>query len=106
MDAACRTLAQLKGRYADLVLEDQSKVFNTEIIAALELGNMLDVAEVRGRLRRAAPGVARRPHAQGLHHPRRPELAAPHAVLLRSRGPADRQEAVKLGHWEPEERKY
>jgi tartrate dehydratase beta subunit/fumarate hydratase class I family protein len=28
----------LKGRYADLVLKDSSKVFNTELVAALELG--------------------------------------------------------------------
>ena len=49
MRATCDEIAQLKGRFADLALEDASKVFNTELIAALELGNMLDVAEAIAR---------------------------------------------------------
>jgi fumarate reductase flavoprotein subunit len=39
------TLRELQERSANLALAEQSPVFNTEIVAALELANMLDVAE-------------------------------------------------------------
>src|SRR5262249_61534584 len=45
MRAALDTIVQLKGRYADIGLSDTSQIFNTEVVHALELGNMLDVAE-------------------------------------------------------------
>src|SRR5262249_53763915 len=45
MRAALDTIVQLKGRYADIGLSDTSQIFNTEVVQALELGNMLDVAE-------------------------------------------------------------
>jgi fumarate reductase flavoprotein subunit len=35
----------IKARYADIVIEDRSQTFNTERLAALELGCMLDVAD-------------------------------------------------------------
>ena len=98
-----RELAQLKGRFADVALEDTSKVFNTELIAALELGNMLDVGRGGGAsARRARERVARRPHAQGLHQARRPALPAPHALPLPIRpGPRLGSKPVTLGHWVP-----
>jgi succinate dehydrogenase / fumarate reductase flavoprotein subunit len=43
--AGLDTIVQLKGRYADIGLTDRSQIFNTEVVQALELGNMLDVAE-------------------------------------------------------------
>src|SRR5690606_26110499 len=45
MQAGVIATAQLRGRVADLRLEDESKVFNTELITALELANMVEVAE-------------------------------------------------------------
>jgi fumarate reductase flavoprotein subunit len=39
------TIRQLQQRAGDLVIEDQSRTFNTERISALELSCMLDVAE-------------------------------------------------------------
>jgi fumarate reductase flavoprotein subunit len=106
MDAACRSLAQLKGRYADLVLKDSSKVFNTEIVAALELGNMLDVAES------VAMSAAQRQESRGAHtrsdFPTRDDQNWLHHTLCRfdPAGPRIDKKPVKLGHWEPEERKY
>jgi fumarate reductase flavoprotein subunit len=38
-------VARLKERYQALALDDHDRAFNTELVAALELGNMLDVAE-------------------------------------------------------------
>ena len=46
MQSGVGAVAQLRGRVADLRLEDDSKVFNTELITALELANMVEVAEV------------------------------------------------------------
>ncbi|HEY4910660.1 MAG TPA: FAD-binding protein, partial [Methylomirabilota bacterium] len=45
MEATCKTLRELRGRFARIGLSDRDAVFNTELIAALELDSMLDVAE-------------------------------------------------------------
>ena len=42
----CDTLAELRDRFADIYLDDNSKSFNTELTAALELEFMLDLGEV------------------------------------------------------------
>jgi fumarate reductase flavoprotein subunit len=38
------TLKQIRERYKDVLLADKSNVFNTDLIEALELGSMIDVA--------------------------------------------------------------
>ncbi|HVI50612.1 MAG TPA: fumarate reductase (quinol) flavoprotein subunit [Candidatus Sulfotelmatobacter sp.] len=43
--ATCAVLADLRGRYRKVRLEDRSNVFNTDLLQALELGAMLDVAQ-------------------------------------------------------------
>jgi fumarate reductase flavoprotein subunit len=45
MQATCDTIAMLKERYRRLHLDDRSRVWNTEWLAAIELGYQLDVAE-------------------------------------------------------------
>jgi fumarate reductase flavoprotein subunit len=45
MQATCDTIAILKERYRRLHLTDRSLVWNTEWLAAIELGYQLDVAE-------------------------------------------------------------
>jgi fumarate reductase flavoprotein subunit len=45
LEETCRILAELRRRYGQLQLEDRSNVFNTDLLQALELGSMLDVAE-------------------------------------------------------------
>jgi fumarate reductase flavoprotein subunit len=45
MQQTCETLAGLKQRYRALSLADRSRVWNTDWIAAIELGFQLDVAE-------------------------------------------------------------
>jgi fumarate reductase flavoprotein subunit len=42
---AAGKLRELQERYLDIGLDDHSRAFNTELVAALELGSMLDVAE-------------------------------------------------------------
>ena len=46
MQATCDTIASLKQRYKKLRLDDRSRVWNTEWLAAIELSYQLDVAEV------------------------------------------------------------
>jgi fumarate reductase flavoprotein subunit len=41
---ACNKLADLKDRFSDILIEDRSLTFNTELTSALELENMLDLA--------------------------------------------------------------
>ncbi|HLN25188.1 MAG TPA: fumarate reductase (quinol) flavoprotein subunit [Patescibacteria group bacterium] len=41
----CRVLADLRARFGKVQLEDRSNVFNTDLLQALELGSMLDVAQ-------------------------------------------------------------
>jgi len=41
----CRTIGDLKTRLENGVVEDKDHVYNTELVAALELDFMLDVAE-------------------------------------------------------------
>ncbi len=106
MDATVQEIAQLKGRFADIALQDDSRVFNTEIIAALELGNMLDVAEA------VANSAAYRKESRGAHtrrdHPTRDDQNYLHHTLVHfdPAGPRIDTSQVRLGHWEPEERKY
>jgi fumarate reductase flavoprotein subunit len=106
MDETARTVAQLKGRYADVALEDSSTVFNTELVAALEMGNMLDVAEA------VAHSAASRHESRGAHTrrdaPNRDDQNFLYHTLCHfdPAGPRLGKKEVTLGHWEPEERKY
>ena len=45
MKQTCHTLAELKNRYRRLRLDDTSRAWNTEWLAAIELGYQLDVAQ-------------------------------------------------------------
>jgi succinate dehydrogenase/fumarate reductase flavoprotein subunit len=106
MDETARTVAQLKGRYADVALEDSSVVFNTELVAALEMGNMLDTAEA------VAHSAAARSESRGAHTrrdvPNRDDQNFLYHTLCHfdPAGPRLGKKDVTLGHWEPEERKY
>src|SRR5437773_578047 len=58
---AVDTLRALQHRFGDIVIEDQSRTFNTERITALELSCMLDVAEAM------ANSALRREESRGAH---------------------------------------
>ena len=42
---SCNKIKELKDRFSNIIIEDRSFSFNTELISALELEFMLDVAE-------------------------------------------------------------
>ena len=106
MDETVRAVAQIKGRYADLALDDSSMVCNTELIAALEMGNMLDVAEA------VAISAAMRKESRGAHTRRDFSKRDDENFLYHTlcyfdpAGPRLDKKDVTLGKWEPEERKY
>jgi fumarate reductase flavoprotein subunit len=99
-------LARLKQRCADIGLEDRSKVFNTELVAALELGNMLEVAEA------VAVSAAHRKESRGAHacrdFPKRNDQEfLYHTLAFRTAaGPRLERKPVTITRFQPEERKY
>ncbi len=106
MHACVDQLGQLRSRAADLKLEDTSVVFNTELIAALELQNMAEVAES------VAVSAAQRKESRGAHtckdFPSRNDTDyLYHTLCYREESGTriDRKD-VTLGTWVPEERKY
>jgi fumarate reductase flavoprotein subunit len=103
-----RDVAGIKARLSDLGLQDASTVFNTEVIAALELVNMVDVAEA------LASAAAARKESRGAHtrkdfKKRDDQQYLHHSLVYRDPAgglPRLDKSAVALGHWTPEERKY
>ena len=58
---ACKIIADLRQRYKGIEVHDKSNVFNTDLQSALELRNMLDVAET------VAEGSLERRESRGAH---------------------------------------
>ncbi len=106
MHKAVRDVAELKRRYEQVSLSDTSRVFNTELTAALELANLLDVAEA------VATAAAQRKESRGAHackdFPKRNDQEFLHHSLVYwgATGPRFATKPVTLGVWAPEERKY
>jgi len=99
-------LARIKSRFEDVRLEDTSKVFNTELLQALELGNMIEVAET------IAIAAAARRESRGAHScrdfPTRNDQEFLHHSLVFHTGAVPRLEKkqVTITRFQPEERKY
>jgi fumarate reductase flavoprotein subunit len=106
MQQTVADLTQIKSRCADIGLEDRSKVFNTEIVAALELGAMIEVAEA------IAVSAAHRKESRGAHacrdYPKRNDQEfLYHTMVFRSEaGPRLDRKPVTITRFQPEERKY
>jgi fumarate reductase flavoprotein subunit len=106
MRAAFETIVSLKGRYADVGLSDTSQIFNTEIVQALELGNMLDVAEA------VALSALERRESRGAHtrtdYPDRDDSRFWKHSLVKFApdGPRLSYKPVVKTRWELEVRKY
>jgi len=100
-------LRELQERFANVALDDHSRTFNTELIAALELSFMLDVAD-------AIVGSAlHRTESRGAHQrtdfPKRDDAKfLAHSLVLRNPDGTSRVEylPVKITRWPPGERVY
>ena len=106
LKTTCETIRTLKERYENVGIEDRSSVFNTELINALELGYMLDVADGlahSGLLRHESRGS----HSRSDHEERDDENFLKHSLAYQTDGdPRIEYLPVTLTRWEPEERKY
>jgi succinate dehydrogenase/fumarate reductase flavoprotein subunit len=96
----------LRERYRDVALDDRDRAFNTELVAALELDNMLDVAEtvVRAGLERRE---SRGSHTRRDHPDRDDERFLKHSLAFTApEGPRIEYGDVSITRWPPAERKY
>jgi fumarate reductase flavoprotein subunit len=73
LQACTEALQQIRERYKGVLLTDKSNVFNTDLIGALELGSMIDVAVA------IACSALQRKESRGSHqrldHPDRDDVA-------------------------------
>ena len=60
---------ELRERYERVVVDDKGPVFNSDLTQALELGFLLELARVHGRLRDRPQGEPRRPRASATTFP-------------------------------------
>ena len=70
-------LAELQQRLERVQLSDQTRVFNTELVAALELANMLDIAEC------ILQAALQREESRGINGPTSPPAMTPVSSITR-----------------------
>jgi fumarate reductase flavoprotein subunit len=104
---AADQMAQLQARYRSVSLDDSSRTFNTELLNALELGFMLDVAEA------IVHSALRREESRGAHQrtdftARDDQRYLAHALVYRNPDGTCRIEyqPVTITRWPPGERVY
>ncbi|HSE88919.1 MAG TPA: fumarate reductase (quinol) flavoprotein subunit [Candidatus Binatia bacterium] len=106
MQKACNTLRALRERFKNIIIEDRNSTFNTEVMNALELDYMLDVAET------VANSALKRKESRGSHtrtdFPTRDDANfLKHTLAYRTAdGPRIEYLPVTITRWQPEERKY
>ena len=108
---AVEDIAELKQRFKNVSVQDKGKRFNTDLLEAIELGNLLDLAEVL-----AVSALARK-ESRGGHYredyPNRDDVNfMRHTMAYREVG-ADGSESIRLDYkpvvqtrYQPMERKY
>ncbi len=106
MQTALQTIRRLRERYAELAVQDKSQVFNTNLVFTLELGFMLDTAEVicgSALARKESRGahyrtdIPQRDDANGLKHT---------LAYFNPEGPTIDYSPVTITRWQPQVRSY
>jgi succinate dehydrogenase / fumarate reductase flavoprotein subunit len=106
MDEALASIRELKERYKNITVQNKGKIYNMDLIRALELGGMLDVAEA------IVVGALKREESRGAHSrldfkERDDVKFLKHTVATYSpEGPVITYSPVKLGKYKPEARRY
>ncbi len=106
LDEASRKIAELRAAYANVAIQDHGKLYNTDLLEALELGNMLDCAET------IVYGAQMRNESRGAHY--REDFQArddknwlAHSLIYRtSDGMELKKKPIVITTFEPKERKY
>ena len=100
-------LKELRARYEKVGVEDKGKVFNTDLLFHIELGYMLDCAEM------ITKSALERKESRGAHtrldYPKRDdENWLKHIVLTRQSDGSEKMSytPVTITQWQPQERKY
>ncbi len=106
MKEALISIKGLKERYGKVPVEDKGRIFNTDLVFALELGFMLECAEATvasGLERKESRGAQSR-----TDYPLRDDENWLRHVLVASSedGPQVSYAPVTITQWQPEERKY
>jgi len=106
MTEALEKIQELKERYQNIALQDKGSCFNRDLLDALELGHMLDLAEVivMGALyRRESRGA----HSREDYPERNDETFLVHTLVrFTDKGPQIFNKPVTITRFQPEERKY
>ncbi len=106
LKGALAKIGELKDRYRNISVQDKGNCFNRDLLDALELGNMLDLAEV------IAMGALYREESRGAHSredfPQRDdEQFLKHTMVRRTEdGPQIFDKPVTITRFEPKERTY
>jgi succinate dehydrogenase / fumarate reductase flavoprotein subunit len=106
MENALDRLLELKQRYKNVKVSDTGKIFNTELLNAWELGNMLDVAEAVtvSALNRTE---SRGGHAREDYPERDDERWLRHSLIVKQDGKLDiRYKPVVITKFQPKARVY
>jgi succinate dehydrogenase / fumarate reductase flavoprotein subunit len=100
-------IKQLKTRYQNLSIQDKGNCFNRDLLDAIELGHLLDLAEVITR------GALKREESRGAHFredfpERDDEKFLAHTMVRydQAKGPQIFTKPVAVTKFEPQERKY
>ena len=102
----CRIIEDVKKRMTNSTVDDKDRVFNTDLVSALELDFMLDCAEAITYSARA------RTESRGAHsridYPKRDDTSfLKHTLAYRNpNGPRMEYLPVTITRWKPEERVY
>ncbi len=106
LEQAVQEVRALSDRYRDLALDDRDRAYNTELVAGLELENMLEVAET------VVGAALERRESRGSHTrrdcpDRHDEAFLKHSLAFASDdGPRIDYDDVTITRWPPAERKY
>ncbi len=101
-----RNIRQLKTRYREISIQDKSRVFNMQLQWAIELGFMLELAEI------ITIGALQRKESRGAHYrndyPHRDDINfLKHTLVTYSQdGPKFEYKPVVITKWQPAERVY
>jgi len=106
MQQALSRIAELKQRYANIHIDDTSRVFNTELLEAWELGNLLEIAEA------TAACALQRTESRGAHaredYPKRDDARwMKHTLVWQTPGGVRlSSKPVRVTKFQPKERIY